>query len=118
MAEKIKNIFSTRREKIIIFVNRLVGKIKSFNQKDLSRYMKDIKLLKALEFARSQYCPQGSQVKVILFLSQEYRLLNTSKLDEFLTEKIDIQEITGYHHTLFQEPYIQELTQKLQDYLK
>ncbi|NQX91197.1 MAG: hypothetical protein HRT74_03525, partial [Flavobacteriales bacterium] len=62
-----------------------------------------------LELARSQYCLQPTQVKVILFLSQEYRLLNTSKLNEFLTEEIEVEEISRYHHTLFQEPYIKEL---------
>ena len=117
LVEKIKNNLFVRREKLIIFVNLMLGKLSFSDEKNSSRYMKDINLLKALMFARNKYSPQPSQVKVVLFLSQEYRLLNTSKLNEFLTAGIEVEEIPGYHHTLFQEPYIQKLTQKLQDYL-
>ena len=118
LVEKIRNNLSYKRENLTIFVNRVLGKLYFSNQKNSSRYLKDLNLLKALKLARNQYTSQPSQVKVILFLSQEYRLLKTSQLNEFLTEFIEVEEIPGYHHTLFQEPYIQKFTQKLQEYLK
>lgn len=116
--EKVKSKFRYQKEQFIIFLKQTLSELSSVNKQSSPRYIKDIQLLRALKTARSQYYPQPSQAKVILFLSQEYRLLHTSNLTNFFKDNIEVHEIPGYHHTLFQEPYIQVLVTKLNSYLE
>ena len=114
LVEKAKNRLFSIKQGWIIRLKQWQGQVFFSKNRALPRALEDARLLKAFEMARNQYSPQLYHGKVILFLSQEYRLLNPSKLENLVTEGLEIQEIPGYHHTLFKEPYISTLAEKLQ----
>ncbi len=117
LVELCKSKLFWTQEKLIARLKQIQTQYYYRVHKPLPRALEDIKILKAFEAARNNYSPQPYSGKIILFVSQEYRLLGSSKLADLATEGIEIQEIPGYHHTLFQEPYINVLVDKLNDYL-
>jgi hypothetical protein len=70
-------------------------------------------LIQAYYEASEIYVPQVYPGKITLFLCQEWQRKNSSTLTNLAAGGLEIQEIPGYHHFLFEEPYIQSLTEKL-----
>lgn len=114
VVEKLRNRFCTFKERLIVRLKQKYSYLYSFNYQPAPRYLEDVKLLQAFEFARIHYVPKPYAGKINLFLSQEYSLLDCSKLKTLAKEGVDIQEIPGYHHTLFEDPYVQILAQKVE----
>nr|MDJ0510840.1 amino acid adenylation domain-containing protein [Crocosphaera sp.] len=117
LRESLKNKLFYTQEKLRINLQQLQGKLLMNNKITLSRTLEDVRLLKAFEQAREEYSPQRYEGKVTLFLSKQYSLFYPSKIASLVTEGVEINEIPGYHSSLFKEPYIISLAKKLQTYL-
>lgn len=111
--EKAKNKLKFTKDRLIIHLNQSRGKIYVRNGQQLSPYLQDINLLKAFEQARDAYTPNVYPGKIALFLSSEFLPLYSPQKSSLVAKGIEIQEIPGYHHTLFEEPYVQVLAEKL-----
>jgi hypothetical protein len=63
------------------------------------------------------YKPQVFRGRVILFKTQgQYRRAQLG-WDEYVSERIEIQELDTEHDNVFKEPYVQTFAQKLKTYL-
>jgi amino acid adenylation domain-containing protein len=100
-------------EKFPVTVKRIQAKFYSATKRILPCHLKDINFLKAYEKIRLRYTPQVYPSKITLFLSAEWQSLYSTKMSDLADKGIEIQEIPGFHHTLFQEPYIWILAEKL-----
>ncbi|NET54305.1 MAG: hypothetical protein F6K09_38620, partial [Merismopedia sp. SIO2A8] len=72
-----------------------------------------IQLIKAFEQATDNYMPQPYPGKITLFLASELRINNSPTLEELAEKGLEIHEIPGYHLSMFKEPNVKVLTEKL-----
>jgi len=101
----IKNL-NYKRNKIMFEINKINNKSDIKNQHQ--------KLLLAFYKAKKKYILQTYSGQITLFLSREWRLKNSPELANLAAGGLEIQEIPGYHHLLFEEPYVTVLAEKIQ----
>lgn len=96
-------------------IEQIKGKLFSKNGQVVPRHIDDINLLKAFQAARASYIPQVYPGNITLFISREWLLRNSPKLASLAAGGAEILELPRYHHTLFQEPQVQVIAEKLKD---
>jgi amino acid adenylation domain-containing protein len=111
--EKGKNKLNFLKEELVIFIKSIKGKFYSTTGSTLPSHLQDVNLLKAFYQASDTYIPQVYPGYITLFLSSELRLNNSPKLESLADGGFEIHEIFGYHHSMFEQPYVLALAEKL-----
>ena len=100
------------------FGKKIINKLKERQKEEevLISYLEDVKLLKIYQEKRDNYQPQEYPGKITLFICRElfsFYSDERSKLPKLANQGVEVHKIPGYHHTVFKEPYIQILVEKL-----
>ncbi len=115
--EKAKDKLRFTKHKLSLSIEQIKGKLLNKKGQISPRHVDDINLLKAFQESRNTYRPQVYPGKITLFTSTEWKLRNSPKLASFAAAGSENLELPGYHHTLFKEPQVQVLAEKLSDCL-
>ncbi|NEO29118.1 MAG: amino acid adenylation domain-containing protein [Symploca sp. SIO3C6] len=110
---KAKGRFKFIKEKLIEYITNIREKFYFRTESALSRHLQAIQLIKAFEQATDNYMPQPYPGKITLFLASELRINNSPTLEELAEKGLEIHEIPGYHLSMFKEPNVKVLTEKL-----
>ena len=104
------------KDKVKDYFHNLAHKMNRF-QKTVDRKTEQEVLDASLFFAFSQaienYYPQVYSGQLHLFLSSEWRCKDFQSLSRLSSQKLEFEEIFGYHHLMFEEPQIRVLADKL-----
>lgn len=110
---KAKNKLRFLKHELVISIKLIIGKFYSRTGRPLPRHLQDVNLLQAFHQAIATYIPQVYSGQIILFLSSEWRLKNSPKLASLAAGGLEIQEIPGYHNSMFEKPQVEVLAEKL-----
>ncbi|HAX75864.1 MAG TPA: hypothetical protein DCY88_08510 [Cyanobacteria bacterium UBA11372] len=110
---KAKNKLRFLKHELVISIKRIIGKFYSRTGRPLPRHLQDVYLLQAFDQAIATYIPQVYPGQIALFLSSEWRLKNSPKLASLAAGGLEIQEIPGYHNSMFEKPQVEVLAEKL-----
>ncbi|MEB3232527.1 MAG: amino acid adenylation domain-containing protein [Leptolyngbyaceae bacterium] len=92
--------------------------MKRFYQQQVTQEDLDINFLERFIHLSHQYQGEAYPGKIVLLLSCEWMPLNTPKLGEMARGGVDLHEIPGYHHTLFEVGYVEKLAERITDCLQ
>ena len=109
---KLQKNLSFRFERLVKNFKKLLGKLSLLPNKNLVREAQDVKLLQDYYQAIDTYQPKFYAGTVNLLISSEMNYFGHSQLSN-LVEKLNIQEIPGYHDNLFEKPEIVSNLEKL-----
>jgi amino acid adenylation domain-containing protein len=107
--EKIKNNLRIFRERTKMKLAKIKANISTQKDKVLEDYLADVAFYNSFEHIRNTHPLQPYQGKVTFFISSELLPLYSSDLPE-----TEVQQVPGYHHALFNQPYVEILVEKLQ----
>ena len=110
---KVKNKLKFMRHRIIILTKSIKGKLDSKFGRTLTRKVQDVNFLEAFYQATDNYSPQAYPGQITLFLSSEWQFNKSPKFASIATEGLEEEEIYGYHHTIFEEPQVKVMAEKL-----
>lgn len=115
--------FSLLRHKLINTIKKIKKMITEKHEANPNRELvvKHQKFLIKFKDAQQAYVPKKYAGKIVSFLSQEYLLkYSATGLDHFTVNKEDQKEyiINGFHDSLFERPYLDNLSDLLKLYLK
>ena len=104
------------KDKVKDYVHRLTHKMNRW-QKTVDRkteqQVRDASLFFAFSQAIENYHPPVYAGQVHLFLSSEWRCKDFQNLGDLSSQKLEVEEIFGYHHLMFEEPQVRVLADKL-----
>ena len=113
LVEKTSRRFTSFNEKRLLIHKKMSVKGNEVVDELSSKTVRDIKFLEHFHRASNTYVPGSYSGKINLFLSSELRDRKLPKLTNLATGGMEIQEIPGYHHSIFSEPHIKVLGEKL-----
>ncbi|NEO97699.1 MAG: amino acid adenylation domain-containing protein [Symploca sp. SIO2E9] len=110
---KARGRFKFMKEKLIEHIKSIREKFYFRTEIALPRHLQAIQLIKAFEQATDNYMPQPYSGKITLFLASELRINNSPTLEKLAERGLEIHEIPGYHLSMFKEPNVRVLAEKL-----
>ena len=113
LIEKTKNRVNNLQHKTFVLSQKIRQKLYSQTNQPVSKTMRDVSLFAKFNQISDDYQPQTYPGKITLFLSSELRVRKLPILAKIATEGFEVQEIQGLHHSIFQEPQVQFLGNKL-----
>jgi len=115
--EKSRLRIQTLKDSLIRQFQQINSQIFLNNNKNIIQELQDIELLKTYYQLRNSYQPKNYQGKILLLLTTESLLYYSSQTTTFATEGVELIEIPGYHHTIFEQTYIGKLSEIIKKYL-
>ncbi len=107
--EKLKNNLRIFQERTKIKLAKIKANLSTQKDKVLEDYLADVAFYNSFEHIRNTHPLQPYQSKVTFFISSELLPLYSSDLPD-----TEVQQVPGYHHALFNQPYVEILVEKLQ----
>jgi len=101
------------KNKLILHIKSIKSKFYSQTGSTMPKHLQDVNLLNAYYQFGRDYVPQVYPGKLTFFVSSEWRLRNSGKLESLAGGGLETHEIHGYHKNLFEEPQILVLAEKL-----
>ena len=113
LVEKINRRVLNLTGKSLLISQKISGKLSQKIGHVDSKTLRDVNFLEHFHRASNAYTPKSYPGKINLFLSSELRTRKLPRLTNLASGGMEIQEIPGYHHSIFSEPHIKVLGEKL-----
>ena len=113
LVEKSNRRVHSLSEKSLLISQKISGKLSQKIDHVNSKTLRDVNFLEHFHRASNVYIPRIYSGKINLFLSSELRARKLPGLTNLAAGGMEIQEIPGYHHSIFSEPHIKVLGEKL-----
>ncbi|MEB3357027.1 MAG: amino acid adenylation domain-containing protein [Synechococcales bacterium] len=115
---KLARLIKGQHRKALKYYANVQRRYQAYETAHPTRRDRNVAFLK--KFAQLSWTYQGEPYpdKIVLLLSSEWLALNTPALAQLACGGLEIHEVKGYHHTLFEDGYVQELAQKITNYLQ
>jgi amino acid adenylation domain-containing protein len=113
LSHKIKGQLKSTKSMLELSLSQLSAKWHRHKNTPLSLKHQHMMLINEFYKALGNYVPKPYPGSITLFLSSDWRLQHSTKLNQLAIDGVEIYEISRYHDTLFESPQVEILGEQL-----